>query len=421
MSVHKYATGDGTRYEVRWREGKRARSRAFASKKDANNFDTEVKSRKLRGEPIPRRGRDTLAQVYEQWKELRAPQLSKNTVATYHAVWRAHVKDRHDHRTLAEYVAEPQLIDEIVADMRQRGAGNATQRKVLMLLSALFTAAVGWNKVAINPVRAARKPPATLQRIPRPFPPLVVERIRFRMRGRATKDAAKVRPLADACLVALMAYAGLRPGEALALTWGDVGTQTLAIDKALSLGEVAPTKTRNARSVPLATPLARDLDELRKARKSPTDDQLVIPNRAGGPWSPSEYNNWRNRVWTPTMQLLGSSKKYPQPRLAATIPRDCRSTFVSLHLRAGTSPLEVARWAGHSPKVMFDHYANVIDELVGKPRIPIDDEIWNARTKVATMRREALDELMAIVLDVERFAQRQLPAGDDPEDDVVSA
>ena len=37
-------------------------------------------------------------------------------------------------------------------------------------------------------------------------------------------------------------------------------------------------------------------------------------------------------------------------------------SFVSLHLRAGASPLEVAQWAGHSPAVMFKHYANVIEE-----------------------------------------------------------
>ena len=416
LSVHRYATADGTHWRVCWREGGRFRSRSFAGKKEAGDFDIQVKARKLRGEPVPSAGRDTLAQTYAQWKELRAPQLAKNTVATYDAVWRAHIRDRHDHHTLAEYVAEPQLIEEVVADMRERGAGNATQRKVLMVLSAIFTSAVGWNKVAINPVRATRKPSATLQRIPRPFPPLVVERVRLQMRGRKSKDVTKARPLADACLVTLMAYAGLRPGEALALTWADVGTRTLAIDKALSLGEVGPTKTGRARSVPLATPLRTDLDELRKTRESPTEDQLVIPNRVGGPWSPSEYNNWRNRVWTPVMQRLASSRKYPQPRLATAIPRDCRNTFVSLHLRAGTSPLEVARWAGHSPKVMFDHYANVIDELVGKPRVPVDDEIWAARQKVATMRKEALDGLMAIVLDVERFANRQITPGDDQDD-----
>ena len=43
-----------------------------------------------------------------------------------------------------------------------------------------------------------------------------------------------------------MAYAGLRPGEALALRWTDVRAQTLLIQRALSLGEDADTKTAEA-------------------------------------------------------------------------------------------------------------------------------------------------------------------------------
>lgn len=83
--------------------------------------------------------------------------------------------------------------------------------------------------------------------------------------------------------------------------------------------------------------------------------------------------------------------------------------------------LEVARWAGHSPKVMFDHYANVIDELVGKPRVPVDKEISDARKRVATMRKEALDELQAMLLDIERFANRHLGPGEDDWDEPAPA
>jgi integrase len=193
---------------------------------------------------------------------------------------------------------------------------------------------------------------------------MVVERIRLQMRRRATKDATGARGLADACLVVLMSYAGLRPGEALALTWADIGTRTLAIDKAVSVGEEGPTKTRGARSVPLVEQLASDLADLRAARGNPTDDQLVFPADEGGHWSKSQYNNWRNRVWKSAMKKLADGDP-PRPQFCKTVPYDCRGSFISLQLRAGASPLEVARWAGHSPQVMFAHYANVIDELVG--------------------------------------------------------
>jgi integrase len=396
VSVHPYNTADGTRYQVRWREGKRVRTRTLSSKKEANAFDVEVKARKHRGEAMPRPGRETLATAYDEWRTLRAPLLSKNTQDTYEAVWTAHVKDRHDGHTLAEWVSNPQLFEALTADMRARKVGNASQRKVLVVMSSVFAAAVQWNKVGVNPVLAVPKPPGTRTRIPHPFPPIVIERIRLQMLRRKTKDASGARRLADACLVVLMSYAGLRPGEGLALTWADVGQRTLAIDKAVSLGEEAPTKTGGARSAPLMEQLADDLLELRRARGWPEDDQLIFPNRDGGHWSRSQYNNWRNRVWKPVMDKLASGEP-PQPRLAKAVPYDCRGSFVSLHLRSGASPIEVARWAGHSPQVMYGHYANVIDELVGQPVIPVGEQITRAREVVAELEAQELDKIMAIL------------------------
>ncbi len=407
MSVHPYKTKDGTHYEVKWREGRRPRSRSFGSRKDAKDFDVQVRARKLRGEPIPRVSRDTLAQAYEQWKRSYAePRLAPKTLTRYEQAWDPHIKGRHDHHLLVEFVAEPQLFDEILADMRERGVGNESQRKVFLVMSSVFKMAKRLKKVSENPVREVPKPRAARQRLPRPFPPLVVERVRFQLRGRSASARAdhKVLRLADACLVVLMAYAGLRPEEALALTWGNIETKIIVLDK---------TKTDKPRHVPLSAALATDLAELREARGNPTEDQLVFPNHDGKEWSKSQYNNWRNRAWKPVLVKLASSKKYPQPRLAEAVPRDCRATFVSLHLRSRENPLVVAKWAGHSPKVMFEHYAHVIDELVGQPEIPVEDEIIQARQLVTTQSREALDELMAKVLGPQSQLKALAPGKDD--------
>jgi integrase len=394
VSVHPYKTAEGTRYQVRWREGGRVRTRSCATKREANAYDIEVKARKQKGEALPQPGRDTLAAAYDEWWRLRGSTLRKNTQAAYKAVWTAHVQDRFDHYRLSEWVSNPQLFEELTADMRERGVGNASQRKVLVVMSAVFKTAVRWKKVGVNPVLVVPKPAGTRNRIPHPFPPVVVERIRLQMRSRATKDRSATRGLADACLVVLMAYAGLRPGEALALTWADIGSRTISIDKAIAVGEEGPTKTGGARFAPLVEQLASDLDDLREARGKPSDDQLVFPGADGEPWSRSQYNNWRNRVWKSIMKDLADCKP-PQPRLARAVPYDCRGSFVSLHLRAGASPLEVAKWAGHSPQVMFSHYANVIEELVGEPVLPAAEQIARARDAVMELERKELDKLMA--------------------------
>ena len=124
---------------------------------------------------------------------------------------------------------------------------------------------------------------------------------------------------------------------------------------------------------------------------NPGEDELVFPGH-GGPGSRTQANNWRARVWKPVLEGLATEKRLAH--LADAIPYDCRGSFVSLHLRVGASPLEVARWAGHSPQVMFQHYANVIEELVDEPRIPVEEQIQRARDVVEDKPAEEPDDLL---------------------------
>ena len=108
----------------------------------------------------------------------------------------------------------------------------------------------------------------------RPLAPVSVERMRA---------AAIPR---DAALFSVMAYGGLRPGEALALRWGDIRENTLLIERAVSLGTTEDTKTRGPTCSPLATGarLAR-LPEPRRPRvdgaRLPVLAPAVVRRRPG--------------------------------------------------------------------------------------------------------------------------------------------
>jgi integrase len=282
--------------------------------------------------------------------------------------------------------------------MRSRGVGPASQRRVLMVISAVLTAAVEWKKIATNPITHVRKPPATRQRHPRPFPPIVVEQIRHEMLHRATTDPTGIRPVGDALLVTLMSYAGLRPGEALALTFGDIGKRTIAVDKAVADGEERQTKTGRVRTVPLVSHLAGDVAEYREARRDPPDHALVFPSGTARYWSRPDFSNWRARVWKPAVSRLAATDP-ALAWLARARPYDCRGTFVSLQLRADASPLEVASWAGHSPQVMFSHYAAVIQEMVGEPALSTEEQIARAREAVECRHEQEVIELMVDLLE----------------------
>lgn len=392
MSVQRYETADGSRWRVRWREHDgRMRSRTLTSKREALALDSDVKAKKFKGEALPRATRDTLAEAYAEWLRLRGANLAPQTLAVYRYTWNAHVHGTgFDGHRLTELVTDPMLIEDLIADMRERGVGPAAQRKTLVVLSAVLSAAVQWKKIPTNPVWRMPKPRGTRQRIPHPFPPLVVEGIKRRMQKQRLKDNFFV-PTADSVLVSVLSYAGLRPGEALALTWGDVGRRTIAVDKALADGVVGATKTGKSRSVPVVGPLANELQLWRSLSGTGAEEALVFPGHDGDVWSRTATNNWRARVWRPTLAALAADSGIA--RFAAATPYDCRGSFVSLHLRAGASPLEVAAWAGHSPAVMFNHYANVIEELVGEPRLSAQEQITRAQQAVLQSTAPELNRL----------------------------
>ncbi len=228
MSFQRYETGDGTRWRVRWRDelGK-MHSRSFLSRNDARGFDAEVKAGKFRGDFVPRSGKQTLAGAYADWTRVRARRRSGRTQADYAAAWRTHIEGRFDHHRIAALASNPMLVEELVAELEDEGVGPAAIRKTLTVLSAVMTFCVKQNKIASNPVLVAEKPPAKPKRHAKAFPPLVIEQIRYRLGTRSAKRRNAARPMGEACFVSVLSYAGLRPGEALALTFGDIKERTI--------------------------------------------------------------------------------------------------------------------------------------------------------------------------------------------------
>jgi integrase len=264
----------------------------------------------------------------------------------------------------------PEVIARFRADLSRAGVGDATVRKTLSIVQSVLQRAVEWHRVSANAARAVRKPLQRRMRVVDPPSPIAVERLRaqFRTHGR----------LRDATLVCLLAYGGLRPGEALALEWRHVRERTLLVEGAVALGRVAETKTRQTRTVQVLPSLASDLAEWRMACGRPDDGVRIFPGRNGEPWPDHDWRNWRRRIFTPAAESVG---------LMSTRPYDLRHTFCSLLLAEGRSVVEIARQAGHSPAMTLDTYGHVIDELEGAERRAADAIIREAREAVAASQR----------------------------------
>ena len=354
---------DTGRWEVRWREGSRNRSRSFRSKRDADAFWHEVERRKQMGQLATfTAGDQTLGELVEQWwRDYAIPNLAENTRKTYGAVWHRHAFPRLADFKLRDLTTRE--LERFRAELAVEGVGEPTILKTLTMLQAVCTAAVRWDLMQNNPVRNVAKPSQKPTRQVEPVHPVYVEALigHFATSGRAR----------DALMVSILAYAGLRPGELLALRWGHVGARSLRISSAVALGSEKTTKTGVARSVRLLAPLGRDLENYRDVFGPFPPDRLVFPSGFSGDlWQDDDWRNWRRRVFRPAAEAVGLSK----PR-----PYDLRHSFVSLLIHEGVSIVEVAAQAGHSPQTCLSRYAHVFAEFDPTDRRPAADVIEEAR------------------------------------------
>lgn len=357
MSVHRKDQG----WVARWREGGQHRSRAFDRKRDAIAWDAEVRRRRRLGElDMLDAGRETLDEFASEWWSFYAePNLAAATRTRYAEVWDKHVLGRIGGMELR--AVTPEVLERFTADLRQAGVGEPTITKALTLLSSVMGRAVTWGRISRNPVAAVRKPRQPRPKRARAIPPSAVEVMRAALVGDGRYG--------DAVLVSVLAYAGLRPGEALALRWHHVGDKTLDVEQAVSDGVMGPTKTRQRRSVRLLPPLAQELREWRLASGRPDGSRLVFPRRDGSPWRNTDYRNWRRRVFAPAAEAAG------QPKLR---PYDLRHSFVSLLIAEGASVVEIASQAGHSPTMSLNVYGHALEEFSGE-RVDAGEAVKKAR------------------------------------------
>jgi integrase len=213
-------------------------------------------------------------------------------------------------------------------------------------------------------VRLVKKPPGRRKRAVVCLPPRAVELARALL--------LEEERYGDAALVALFAYAGPRPQEALALEWRHVRERTLLFEQKNVDGEiVAGQKTgRPPRTTPLWSALREDLLawRLHSGRRA----GLVFPNHRGEPFSDTHWGNWSTRIWKPVREQLQVSEP----------PYGLRHSYASLRIREGASIPELAEELGHSPHMTLTTYAHVINELRGTPPLPAAEEVARARREV---------------------------------------
>jgi integrase len=224
---------------------------------------------------------------------------------------------------------------------RKRGDGLSknTVRLIRATLSVLLADAVEDGILTMNPTlglaRRGRKTPDSISQAERQ------RKIRPLSHEQLTSLLGYMHhhcPPSEYTLFLLLADTGMRPGEALALAWDDFDEtgRTLHVERAVSLGQVKPTKTEESRTVDLTARLAEAVRGWQAARETEalmngTDPSpWVFPNPRGGFLDPKvisrHFRGLLRRAGLPRFRLYDLRHTYSPARRGSTD-----------HLRGGTT------------------------------------------------------------------------------------
>lgn len=157
----------------------------------------------------------------------------------------------------------------------------------------------------------------------------------------------------DGTIFLLLAFSGMRRGEALALTWRDVDfdREVIRVRANWSHGRLVTTKGDRVRSIPLVPQLAERLGAFRQTSALSGPDDPVFCDELGQRLDGSALR----RRFVAARDRAG---------LRALRLHDLRHTFASLAIDLA-SPIEVQAWAGHRDArttARYTHYKSRRDE-----------------------------------------------------------
>jgi integrase len=329
-------------------------------------------------------GRESLEQLMgDSWRLYAETRLEPSTRRKYRCLWNAHVQRRLGAMELRQIT--PLVLSEFILELQQDGVGAPTIRSCLGLRQSMFARAVEWDRTRVNVVKLIAKPRVRRARAIKPLRPVDVEALRQHMLLNHKHG------LRDATLVSVLAYAGLRPEEALALEYQHVRGRTILVEQKWVDGEILPGQktTRPPRFPPLLDVLRTDLHDYGLA--CGRTGGLIFARTDGAPWRDHDWRDWRSRVWQSACESVGlatitnttivkngkrkTKRTYDGlfPMTCATASRACRSTKTS------TRFVQIAEWMGHSPATLLTHYAHVIADVACKSTLPSEQAIKAAR------------------------------------------
>ncbi len=303
----------------------------------------------MRGEYVPPSlGTITIGELGPTWLERKEADLKPSAYRSLETSWRIHVEPRWGRVRLCD--VDLDAVERWIADLgrtktvggeKVKGSGATVVIRAYGVLAGILDTAVKSGRLAKNPARGVENLPRK-QRKPRVY------------LTHAEVDALAREAGDRQTLVLLLAYCGLRWGEAIGLRVRhlDLLRKRLhVVDNAVQVNmemHVGTPKSHTTRWVPIPGFL---VDELARVCEGKGRDDLVFPGRDGEYQRRSvSFTGW----FTKAVQRSGV------PRIT---PHDLRHTAASLAVSAGVNVKALQRMLGHASAAMtLDTYADLFDD-----------------------------------------------------------
>jgi integrase len=331
MSIDKRPNG---RWRARYRglDG-RERSKHFDRKADAIRYEATQKAAVARGDWLdPAAGTITFAEWAEEW--LKTKSVQPGTLADYESIVRGRLNPRWGSYPLKRLGQVE--IAQWVKELHDSGLRPATVRGSLVVMKMILKVAVESERLPKSPAAHLKAPQVS------PRKPQVLTHEQVFTLARAAGEYET--------LILLLAYTGLRWGEATALKTLDIDLveQVLHVDKAFSDVRGAlllgPTKTHQRRLVPLPRFLIPRLEDHLRDRP----EGALVFTASGN--TPLRLSNFRAKHFNPARRAA---------RLPWVTPHALRHTAASLAIAAGADVKVVQAMLGHKTAAMTrDVYAD---------------------------------------------------------------
>jgi len=355
-TIEPYATKAGKRYRVRYRTPGRGQTdkRGFRTKREAEAFAASVEVSKIKGTYMaPSNARVTIGELGPAWLARQRGSLKPSGYRPTEIDWRVRVAPRWGNVAIGDI--RPTAVAQWVADL-SRGAdgvkpvGASVVIRAHHVLSSILADAIRDRLLAVNPAAGVKLPRNTRKR------PVYLSH------GQVAELAAAAGEHEP--LVLLLAYTGLRWGEAIGLRVRDLDMlrrRATVSENAVQAGSeifVGTTKGHKQRSVPLPEFL---LPYLARQCEGKDRDDLLFSSADG---------RHLRRPHTKSGWFIRAVAESGVPR---TTPHDLRHTAASLAVSAGANVKAVQRMLGHASAAMtLDIYADLFDDDLEAVAVALD-------------------------------------------------